>query len=476
MRWLALAGALVLAAGCRTKLEQVEPKLVVSPSALDFGPVPVLNSKILTVTLTDEGGADLSVSQVSIQSDGGVFSLEGTAPTSVGSGGGKALLTVAFTPPSEQAFSGTLSIASDDPTIPTASVSLTGVGSTRGALTVTPNPLDFGQVGEGITQLAELTLSSVGTAPLLINSIAFGPGSDSAFQFASSTKTPVTLPDAPPGDSVQISLRFSPTASTPATARGSVVIQSTDPSQPSLAIPIQGETILAPIAEIADAGTVAVGSQVTLDGSASYDPGKNTPLTYAWALTQKPIGSSAALSDPTVVAPTLVVDQPGTYDFQLGVTNSLGISSITPAFASLTARPAEDLYVEMIWDNLPVDMDIHFLAPGGQLNSPATDCNGNNQTPTGFSAVCSDDHLTGPGPEWAKDASPSAGTYTVDVVYYSSHGVANPACNVTVRIYVYGVVAAQITQSLSTPGEVWSVAAIAWPSATITPLGQIQGG
>ncbi len=473
---VALAALAAGALGCRTKLEQVDPKLALSPAALDFGSVPVLQPKPLSLTLTDEGGADLTVSRISIASDGGVFTIASATPTDVAAGGGTATVTVVFTAPAEQGYSGTLTIASDDPTSPLATVALTGTGSTRGALVVSPNPLDFGQVGEGTTQLEQLTLSSVGTAPLLVSSIALGPGTDPAFQFASSTKTPVTLPNAPPGDSAQIALRFSPTASTPTVAQGSVIIQSTDPSQPTLSVPLKGETIFAPIAEIADAGTVAVGAQVTLDGSGSHDPGGHTPLAYAWAMTRKPLGSNAALSDPAVVQPSLLADQPGSYDFDLSVTNSLGVQSVTPAYASILARPAEDLYVEMIWDNDPVDMDLHFLAPNGQLDSTASDCNGNNQNPSGFSAVCSDDHLVGPGPEWAKDVTPSPGSYTVDVVYYSSHGVANPATNVTVRVYVYGVVQAQLTQQLTLAGQIWSVATIDWPSATITPLGTVQGG
>jgi len=36
-------------------------------------------------------------------------------------------------------------------------------------------------------------------------------------------------------------------------------------------------------------------------------------MTYAWTLTAKPAGSAAALSNPTVVNPTFVIDKPGSY-------------------------------------------------------------------------------------------------------------------------------------------------------------------
>jgi hypothetical protein len=469
-RAVPVAAALVAFVGCRSQgFKQVEPDLTVSAQSLAFGAVPVLNTSPLTLVLSNIGEASLSVSAITFSPADGPFALQGTAPTSVG-GGATQPLTVTFTPPAQESYQGALVIASDDPTNPSLSIALTGQGSTQCQLTVVPNPLDAGQVGQGDTTLSSLILTSAGTAPCIINSIALGPGTDPSFTFASSTATPATIPNTGANDSVPISVRFSPSAQTPATATGTVVIGSTDPNNPSLSVPISGECILAPVCAIADPGTQPVGALVPLDGSGSYDPGNHTPLTYAWQLLSKPGGSNAALSSLTSATPQITPDQPGSYSFQLDVTNSLGIQDVQPCFATLTARPADDLYVEMIWDNLPVDMDLHFLAPGGAFGSTATDCNGNNQDPTDFSATCSDDHLTGPGPEWAEDADPASGTYTVDVLYYSSHGVAKPATNVTVRIYVYGVVSGVFTQQLTQSGQLWQVATIDWPSGTITAI------
>jgi hypothetical protein len=469
-----------LAAGCHTQLQQAQPQLSVSAKSLSFGAVPVLNPSSQTVVLTDVGEADLTVSAITVTPAGGPFALQGTAPHSVAGGGGSQTLTVTFTPPAQESYQGALLIASDDPTTPSLSIALTGQGSTQCQLTVAPNPLDAGAVGQGDTILSQLTLTSGGTAPCIVNSISLGAGTDPSFTFASSTTTPATISNVGADNSVPLSLRFSPTAQTPATATGSVVIASTDPNNPSLTVPISGQRILAPVCAIAAPGTQPVGSVVILDGSGSYDPGNNTPLIYAWQMLSKPGGSSATLTNLNGPNPQLTVDQPGSYSFQLDVTNSLGIQDAQSCFATLTARPADDLYVEMIWDNLPVDMDLHFLAPGGSLNQAATDCNGNNQDPTGFSATCSDDHLTGPGPEWAADADPASGTYTIDVIYYSTHGVANPSSNVTVRVYVYGVVAGVFTQQMTQASSAdattcagpscWQVATIAWPAGTITAI------
>ncbi|MGR9106888.1 MAG: PKD domain-containing protein [Gammaproteobacteria bacterium] len=71
-------------------------------------------------------------------------------------------------------------------------------------------------------------------------------------------------------------------------------------------------------APVADAGpnqTATVGETVQLDGSGSTDVDGDS-LTYNWSLTA-PSGSSTALSDPTIVNPTFVIDVPGIYVVQL---------------------------------------------------------------------------------------------------------------------------------------------------------------
>lgn len=477
MRRRAGLGVLLLWAACRTtSFQTAQPSLQLSATSLDFGSLPVLNSKSLPLTLTDVGEADLSVSSIAITPADGTFALQGTPPTSVPGGGGAQTLTLVFTPPQQQTYQATLTLQSDDPTHPSATVTLTGTGSTAGQLTVSPDPVDFGQVGEGQTALQQLTLSSVGTAPLTLDAIALTDGGDPSFSIVGSTKTPVQLPNTPPDDTAVLTLRFSPTAQTPLEPQGGLLIQSTDPSQPNLVVPLQAQMVRAPVCELADPGTVAVGAQVTLDGGASYDPGGNGPLTYQWAMTSKPAGSGAVLANTAGAYPSLLADTAGNYSFSLGVTNALGVSSLQPCTATLTARPADDLYIEMFWDDLTANMDLHFLAPGGTFASAATDCNGQNQNPSGFAATCSDDHLTGPGPEWAEMATPAPGTYTVDVVYFSTNTPSNTApCNVTVRVYEYGVVTAVLTRQLTQQGQLWEAATIDWPTGTVTP-GGADGG
>jgi hypothetical protein len=55
---------------------------------------------------------------------------------------------------------------------------------------------------------------------------------------------------------------------------------------------------------------------VALDGSGSSDPDSNT-LIYDWSITERPVGSMAALSSTTVSNPTFTPDKAGAYVLSL---------------------------------------------------------------------------------------------------------------------------------------------------------------
>ena len=76
---------------------------------------------------------------------------------------------------------------------------------------------------------------------------------------------------------------------------------------------------------MADAGsdqTVVVLQTVQLDGSGS-DDADGDPLIYMWSIAAAPIGSTATLSDSTIIDPTFTPDLAGPYTIQLVVNDGM---------------------------------------------------------------------------------------------------------------------------------------------------------
>ena len=91
----------------------------------------------------------------------------------------------------------------------------------------------------------------------------------------------------------------------------------------------------APVANAGSDQTAFVTAIVTLNGSGSTDVDGDV-ITHAWSLISVPAGSSAALSDPTAVTPTLVIDRPGLYIAQLIVND--GTTMSVPDTVSITTQ------------------------------------------------------------------------------------------------------------------------------------------
>ncbi len=96
-------------------------------------------------------------------------------------------------------------------------------------------------------------------------------------------------------------------------------------------------TLQLPIADAGNNQASLEGSEVCVDGSASWDPG-GLEIGYAWTMVATPESSSltsGSLSDPTVVAPCFTPDAPGTFTLALVVDNGLATSE--PDFVFVAA-------------------------------------------------------------------------------------------------------------------------------------------
>ena len=109
-----------------------------------------------------------------------------------------------------------------------------------------------------------------------------------------------------------------------------------DSLEESITITATGNS--APISNIGSYERVDVTStsqSVQLDGSGSSDVDGDSIATYAWRVVSKPSGSSASLSDTSLVDPTILVDVDGNY--KLGLIVNDGIDDSLEAFVTLEA-------------------------------------------------------------------------------------------------------------------------------------------
>lgn len=471
----------VLAVACRPpETSGVGPELVPPGATVDFGLVPVLNDKTVEVPLLNIGRADLNVTALTVQSADGTFTLgEGTTLVAAGQ---TVNVKVTFTPKEEAKSRGVLVIESDDQNNPRVEVQLEGEGSTKGVIEVDPERLDFGRVPECSSAVKSFVIRSKGTADLVVQEISFVDGSSSAFSFVGSTKTPATVKkdggNGLPGQ-IQLTVKVTVAAGTTGPLEGSIRLRSTDPARREVLIPLSATVNRAPVPTIAPLGNGAPGSVVMLDGSGSMDPDGDTPLSYKWTLRSKPLTATTTLASTDMATSSMTLDgkTPGSYEVQLDVVDSQGVKSCTPARQTVVAVPAQQLLVEMFWDNTVTDLDLHVLrTPESKVGSP-DDCFFQNKKPDwGKAGDASDDPqliddaLRGYGPEVFGWVNPIDGTSRVVVDFADENLSATPASKATVRVYVRGVVKAEVSRVLEKAGSRWAVVDVEWPTGNVTVL------
>ena len=462
-----LIALLVVACG-RTRLTPAVPHAVIDERAIDFGQTPVLFPVQHDVLVSNAGRVVLHVTAIAVQGEG----FEGPAPTLDVEAGDTVRLPLIFRPPRKGAFTGTFSVATDDAAVPSVTIALSGVGTETGAISIAPSSLDFGRVGEGQTATREITIASTGVADLYLGSLGFTSGTPASFGYVGSSKAPATIAS---GSRIVLGVRFSPTPDSPPAA-GALAIDSSDPAQPHVEIPLAGSINRAPIAVArGSVGAAPVpgvlqalaGDLVQLDGTLSSDPDGDLPLLYRWSLTNRPAGSAAALNAPAAARASLRLDVPGVYSVLLTAIDSTGLPSFAPSRLDIQAAAAQNLVVELVWDQIPPDLDLHFLQTGAGLNSPG-DCNWANPNPA-FGPHHDGDALVGYGPETVTWTTPVPGTYGMQVVYFSANGATSAATNAQLRVYAQGVLVADVTHAFTKAGEVWNAGSLSWPSGAVTP-------
>ncbi|MBW1696426.1 MAG: choice-of-anchor D domain-containing protein [Deltaproteobacteria bacterium] len=207
-------------------------KLELSTDRLDFGTVVVGQSISLTVELRNTGEGNVIVSSASTDDPAFTASMETDkiAPES------SADIQVAFAPQHMGVIGGSLVIESNDPELPTATVSLSGAGvDTTGnepLMTVSSRLIEIGEVMQLLTGSRALTIGNIGKDTLHVTDIKA-----SRNEFEANPKSF----EVPPGLTQDITVYFTPFE--PGEILGLLIIHSDDQALPVDTLQVVGTGI-----------------------------------------------------------------------------------------------------------------------------------------------------------------------------------------------------------------------------------------
>jgi Abnormal spindle-like microcephaly-assoc'd, ASPM-SPD-2-Hydin len=239
---------------------QTAGALTPSPASLNFGSVEVGSDQALTETLTNSGGASVTVTQVTPTGTG--YSVSGLSLPLTLTAGQSQGFSVTFTPSSTGNSSGNLAITSNASDA-SLNVPLSGNGLAPGSLAPSPSSLSFGDVQVGNNQQLSETLTNSGGVNVNISQASIG---GTGFTM-SGLNPPLTLT---PGQHYTFTVTFTPPS--PGNDSGNVSIVS-NASNPNLSIPLSGTGTPVPQGTLAvspvslDFGNVVVGTNSQLTGT-----------------------------------------------------------------------------------------------------------------------------------------------------------------------------------------------------------------
>jgi hypothetical protein len=289
--------------------------LTVSSSAVAFGNVAVGTPSIQPVTLTSSGTAAVIVSGASLSGSG--FTMSGVTFPLTLNAGQTATLNLQFDPTAAGEATGNLVIASDAQASASDVVQMTGIGIAAvppvagAALTVSSSTVAFGNVAIGIPSTQSLTLTSSGTAAVIVSGASL---SGSGFTISGVT-FPLTLNA---GQTATLSVQFDPATSGAATGSLTFASDASSNSTAIAALSGTGVPLAVDLSWTAPSGSEIAGFNVyRATGSSSSFSRLNTSVT-----------SPVSYLDSTVQAGL-------TYQYYVTTVDSSGAESVPSNTASV---------------------------------------------------------------------------------------------------------------------------------------------
>jgi hypothetical protein len=478
----------------------IDPVLEISPNHLDFGTVELGQEARLPITIRNLESVKGKIEAPVILDDCDGCFLAIDPPAEV-LAFDEETMEMRFRAVRLEVATATATIRTDDPKAPMATITMVGRGSDmrRPDIEVIPEEIEFGFVPAGGIAIQSFVVRSTGTNNLKIDRISIDPPG-APFRITTSTPTPEHPGDLAPGAQASVSLRAQLPESATGTVTARILIETNVlevknvPDRIGVVqIPLTARSNRPPIAIVGGDQTVEPWSRVTLDGSASHDQDvpPDDPLTFRWTMIAQPDGSTTRLERASTPMPSFWVDLTGRYEVQLVVTDALGLES-EPKTVVIEALPTNAIRIELTWDHPDSDLDLHLIRDGGSFCDCSTDCHYRDcgRTPDWFPQAPGSnpsldiDDRSGFGPEninidgqgTARVVQP--GRYRIAVHYYATNdGISSwptTTSNATVRVYILGLLAAELTRPMTMDNELWFAGTISWPERTVSTDGDVQ--
>jgi hypothetical protein len=496
------AAALPLTPGCECDpdVEAIRPTLVVDPEEAVLTGVPVAQDTSITFRVDNRRIVSLDGVRAALGPDSDpAFRVTSDDIGRVNPGQtGEIVVTVRPVVPGT--IEALLIVQADDNAVPNrveVPITVTAIDVGLPDIEVDPDAVAFDTIGRADVGRETVTVWNRGIRDLVID--------DVSLQGDAELRLATTLPAGtviPPGTSASINLLFVPD-DTEAHV-GDLVIASNDPDESELRVPLSATAVDCPVAvaTVVDADVqIEPFDTVRIDGRDSYSDGIATfipppPDGYQWSLLVRPVGSTAVLSSTSQDRTELEVDLAGFYQVQLTVfaadatrPDNPPIRSCVPAVVDIDVKPSEDLHVQLVWDHPTADFDLHIMQGGGTPFTHETDCYFSNRNPIGDadnptwslqpeenpSLDVDDDR--GYGPENANIVQPAPGSrWVVLVHYWNKQTDGDPTATATVRLFVYGRQAIEVSQTFAEDEQLWRAVEITWGDAPLAPPTLVQLG
>jgi hypothetical protein len=384
----------------------------------------------------------------------------------------------------------TLRILAEETTLPAPEVivpiTVEGIDLGLPDITVTPDEIAFDRVGQGDVVRAEVTIRNDGIRDLIIDATELISDEDPS-PFLQTVGVPEAWALAPQQE-ITAEFTFRPLDTDPHEAV--LIIQSNDPDEPVVEVPLSGAgsecpTALAELLE--DPEDIEPLDTIRLDGRGSTIGTPDTEIvTYEWQLEQRPVSSTAILFSPDADRTEMTCDLAGDYQVRLRVFDSEGIRSCEDSVVRFTAQPTEEMHLQLVWDHPSADLDMHLLREGGEAFDHDGDVYFSNRNPDWFPTVPASnpsldaDDDEGYGPENINIEAPIPGSkWTVLVHYWNKQTDGDAFTIATLRLYAFGQQVLDLNQSFEEDETMWTAIEIEWGMEegelpSITQLGQIE--